>query len=198
MKTANTPSPATRPKRFASVRDLVKATAADEGQVREFDRRIKGAVIVNALIRSRAAAGMTQADVAEKMTCTQSAVSKLEHAADAELTLQDIASYLHATGGRLNLGIGKQPNRVERIKELAICLKGELESLADLSCNSDDPTLRQSINKFFGEAWFNVLMILCDTTSRLPKEPEETSPVKLLSADPGIMNVTPKAEMAGC
>ncbi len=183
MKTDTITSPATRPKRFASVRDLVKATAADDGQVREFDRRIKGAVIVNALIRTRAAAGMIQADVAEKMTCTQSAVSKLEHAADAELTLQDIASYLHATGGRLNLGVGKQPNRVERIKELAICLKGELESLADLSSNSDDPSIRQSINGFFGEAWFNLFKILCDTTSRLPKEPEETSPLILYGAE---------------
>jgi transcriptional regulator with XRE-family HTH domain len=141
---------------------------------------------------------MTQADVAEKMTCTQSAVSKLEHAADAGLTLQDIASYLNATGGRLNLGIGKQPNRVERIKELAICLKSELESLADLSSGSDDPSIRQSINGFFGEAWFNLFKILCDATSRLPMEPEEYSPVKLLGADPGIANVTPRAEMAGC
>ena len=198
MKTDTIPSPATRPKRWASVRDLVKATAADDGQVREFDRRIKGAVIVNALIRTRATAGMTQADVAEKMTCTQSAVSKLEHAADAELTLQDIASYLNATGGRLNLGIGKQPNRVERIKELAICLKGELESLADLSSNSDDPSIRQSINGFFGEAWLNLFKILCDTTSQLPKEPEETSPLMLFGSESACVTVAAKAEKAGC
>ncbi len=198
MKSGITPSPATRPQRFASVRDLVKATAADGGQVREFDRRIKGSVIVNALIRSRAAAGMTQADVAEKMTCTQSAVSKLEHVADAELTLQDIASYLHATGGRLNLGIGKQPNRVERIKELAICLKSELESLADLSSNSDDPSIRQSINGFFGEAWFNLFKILCDTTSRLPKEPEQTSPLMLFGSESACVTVAGKPEKAGC
>lgn len=31
------------PKRFASVRDLVKATAADDEQIREFDRRIEEA-----------------------------------------------------------------------------------------------------------------------------------------------------------
>ena len=198
MKTATTPSPATRPKRFASVRDLVNATAANDGQVREFERRIKGSIIVNALIRTRAAAGMTQADVAEKMTCTQSSVSKLEHSVDAELTLQEIASYLHATGGRLNLGVGKQPNRVERIKELAICLESELKSLADLSSNSDDLAIRQSINGFFGEAWFNFFKILCDATSRLPMEPEENSPVKLLGTESGYLSVTPKAEMAGC
>ena len=198
MKTTTTPSPATQPKRFASVRDLVKATAANDDQIREFDRRIRGSAIVNALVRSRAAAGMTQADVAERMDRTQSAVSKLEHSTDAELSLQDIASYMHATGGRLNLGIGKQPNRVERIKELAICLEGELKSLADLSSNSDDRAIRQSINGFFGEAWFNFFKILCDATSRLPMEPEETSPVKLLGTETGFMNVTPKAEMANC
>jgi transcriptional regulator with XRE-family HTH domain len=198
MKTTTTPSPATQPKRFASVRDLVKATAANDDQIREFDRRIRGSAIVNALVRSRAAAGMTQADVAERMERTQSAVSKLEHSTDAELSLQDIASYMHATGGRLNLGIGKQPNRVERIKELAICLEGELKSLADLSSNSDDRAIRQSINGFFGEAWFNFFKILCDATSRLPMEPEETSPVKLLGTETGFMNVTPKAEMANC
>ena len=198
MKTTTTPSPATQPKRFASVRDLVKATAANDDQIREFDRRIRGSALVNALVRSRAAACMTQADVAERMDRTQSAVSKLEHSTDAELSLQDIASYMHATGGRLNLGIGKQPNRVERIKELAICLEGELKSLADLSSNSDDRAIRQSINGFFGEAWFNFFKILCDATSRLPMEPEETSPVKLLGTETGFMNVTPKAEMANC
>jgi transcriptional regulator with XRE-family HTH domain len=198
MKTATTPSPATQPKRFASVRDLVKATAANDDQIREFDRRIRGAVIVNALIRTRSAAGMTQADVAEKMTCTQSAVSKLEHAADAELTLQHIASYLNATGGRLNLGIGKQPNRVERIKELAICLKSELESLADLSSGSDDPSIRQSINGFFGEAWFNLFKILCDTTSRLPKEPEETSPLMLFGSESACVTVSGIAKKVTC
>ena len=198
MKTTTTPSPATQPKRFASVRDLVKATAANDDQIREFDRRIRGSAIVNALVRSRAAACMTQADVAERMDRTQSAVSKLEHSTDAELSLQDIASYMHATGGRLNLGIGKQPNRVERIKELAICLEGELKSLADLSSNSDDHAIRQSINGFFGEAWFNFFKILCDATSRLPMEPEETSPVKLLGTETGFLNVTPKAEMANC
>ena len=132
------------------------------------------------------------------MERTQSAVSKLEHSTDAELSLQDIASYLNATGGRLNLGVGKQPNRVERIKELAICLKGELESLADLSSNSDDPSIRQSINGFFGEAWFNLFKILCDTTSRLPKEAEETSPLMLFGSESACVTVAGNPEKVTC
>ena len=198
MNTNTSTSSTTQPKRFASVRDLVKATAADDGRIRDFDRRIKGATIVNALIRSRAAAGMTQADVAVRMKRTQSAVSKLEHSADAELNQQDIASYLTATHGRLNLIIGKQANRVERIKELATCLKDELESLAGPSSNSDDRAIRQSINGFFGEVWFNLFKILCDATSRLPKEAEETSSLKLVGTEPASASVKPRTGMASC
>lgn len=183
MKSPTRPSSSERSKRFASVRDLVKATASDDEQVREFEHRIKGATIVNALIQARSSAGMTQADVAEKMNCTQSAVSKLEHSTDAVLSLQDIASYLHATNSRLNFVIGTQPNRVERIKELAISFKAELEALADLSSKSDDRAIRQSINGFFGEAWFNLFSFLCDATSRLPQDPEDDSPLKLLAAE---------------
>lgn len=173
MKTTTLPTAEARTKRFASVQDLVKATAADEKQVREFDRLTKDTVIVNALIRSRAAVGMTQADVAKIMNCTQSAVSKLEHAADAELTLQEIASYLTATGGRLNLGIGKPTTRIERIKGLAISLEQELRNLAKQNSNSDDQNIRQNITSFFGETWFNFFKILCDATSKLPMEDDD-------------------------
>lgn len=197
MKTTPS-STATRPKRFASVRDLVKATAASDDQIRAFERRIRGATIVHALIRSRAAAGMTQSEVAERMERSQSAVSKLEHATDAELTLEDIAAYLHATGGRLSLAIGKQANRVERIKELAVCLEAELKALADLSSKSDDRTLRQGIDGLFGEAWFNFFKILCDATCRLPMAPEESSPVQLLGMEGGLTPGSPDVRLAGC
>jgi transcriptional regulator with XRE-family HTH domain len=170
-------------KRFASVSDLVTATLEDDGKAKAICQKITGMQIVNAMIKTRASAGMTQADVAQNMNCTQSAVSKLEHSSDAELTLHDIANYLRATGGRLNIGVGKQPNRVERIKELATCLKHELEALADLSSASDDPSIRRSINGFFGEAWFNLFSIMCTATAKLPKEAEDTSLLTLIEGD---------------
>lgn len=181
MKTTTNPKQGT--KRFASVSALVKATLEDKGQAEAICQKIAGAQIVNAMIRTRAAAGMTQADVAQNMNCTQSAVSKLEHSSDADLTLKDIASYLRATGGRLNIGVGKQPNRVERIKELATGLKHELEDLADLSSASDDPSIRRSINGFFGEAWFNLFSIMCTATSKLPKEDDDDSLLTLMDGN---------------
>ena len=178
-------TPALPPKRFASVRDLVKSTAANQEQVHDFDRFLADTVLVRALLRARAEAGLTQADVAERMGHTQSAVSKLEKSSDGQLTIREIAGYLAATGGRIGIGIGKPTTRVERIKGLAIGLKRELEALAQVSSTSDDDALRQSIKTFFGEAWFNLFLILCDTTAKLPQgaNPEDTSPVKLLGGE---------------
>jgi transcriptional regulator with XRE-family HTH domain len=200
MKTDRSQPTAPQPKRFASVKDLVKATAANDQQVTEFERMLANSVVVNALIRTRADAGMTQADVGEKMECTQSAVSKLEHSQDGDLTIRDMANYLNATGGRLSIGIGKQPNRVEQIKDLAICLKAELEALADLSSNSDDLAIRQNINGFFGEAWFNLFKILCDATSKLPEESEQElkAPFKLMGTKLHKLTVTEKSEKTFC
>ena len=56
----------------------------------------------------------------------------------------------------------------------------------------------QSINGFFGEAWFNLFKILCDTTSRLPQEPEETSPVQLLGTESASVTVGREAAKATC
>lgn len=196
MKNTKTANQGT--KRFASVSALVKATLEDQGKAEAICQKINGMQIVNAMIRSRAAAGMTQADVAQKMNCTQSAVSKLEHSSDAELTLQDIANYLRATGGRLNIGVGKQPNRVQRIREFATGLKHELEALADLSSASDDASIRKSINGFFGEAWFNLFSIMCTATAKLPKEEEETSLLSLIEGEFFNPIASEKSALAKC
>ena len=59
-------------------------------------------------------------------------------------------------------------------------------------------SIRQSINGFFGEAWFDLFKILCDTTSRLPKEPEEASPLMLFGSESACVTVAGNPEKAGC
>ncbi len=46
-----------------------------------------------ALFSMRNAAGVTQAEMAKKLGCTVSAVSKIEHADNASIKAEDIASY---------------------------------------------------------------------------------------------------------
>ena len=62
-------------------------------------------VLVDQLVLARVAAGFTQAQLASKMRCTQSRISKLEDSADADLRLGDIQAYAQAIGLTFNLGI---------------------------------------------------------------------------------------------
>lgn len=53
---------------------------------------------------------------------------------------------------------------------------------------------------FFGEAWFNLFKILCDATSKLPKdsEAEDNAPVTLLGGELQKFTVTGKREASLC
>ena len=185
--------------RFSSIHDLVKATAG-EAQVHSFEKYLEEAQIVRAMIGFRAAAGLTQEEVACRMECSQSAVSRLEHSSDGDLTLRDIAKYLNATDERLLLAIGKQPSLVERIKESAMCLKQDLDRLADLSVNTDDARLRKGISSFFGEAWFNLSTIVFDAAQKLPRHhgEDECSPLTLIGQPMMIRDIESSRECVGC
>lgn len=60
--------------------------------------RLKSMEIVKNLIQMRAEAGLSQAELAKRMGCTQSRISKIEHSLDDELSIGDLNRYICATG----------------------------------------------------------------------------------------------------
>ncbi len=54
--------------------------------------------IVRSLIQMRAEAGLSQAELAKRMGCTQSRISKIEHSLDEDLSIGDLNRYIRATG----------------------------------------------------------------------------------------------------
>lgn len=61
--------------------------------------------VVDWLVSERTRAGLTQSELAARLRCSQSRISKLEDSADADLRLGDIAAYCRALSGR------RQPRR---------------------------------------------------------------------------------------
>ena len=57
--------------------------------------------LVDQLILARVAAGLTQGQLAAKLRCSQSRISKLEDSEDAELSLGDFKEYAAAVGLKL-------------------------------------------------------------------------------------------------
>ncbi len=61
--------------------------------------------LIDQLILVRVAAGLTQAQMAAKLRCSQSRISKIEDSQDADLSLGDIHAYARIVGLKLQLDL---------------------------------------------------------------------------------------------
>lgn len=62
---------------YSSVSEMVRKTTEDAGFADDFDRRLGSRQLVKTLATLRTIAGLTQEQLAEKLGCTQSKVSRL-------------------------------------------------------------------------------------------------------------------------
>ena len=70
--------------------------------VRQLSAKTK---LIDQLILARVAAGLTQSQMAVKLRCSQSRISKIEDSQDADLSLGDIQDYARIVGLKLKLDL---------------------------------------------------------------------------------------------
>ena len=95
MKTASKRRKAT----YRSVDDLMAGIGLPRGVRLRVAELREGTRVVDWLVRERTEAGLTQAELARRMGCSQSKVSKLEDSRDAELRLGEIGRYWEGVAG---------------------------------------------------------------------------------------------------
>lgn len=168
MNTAPSKNEPAKPtgRRYASVSELLLKESVDEEIRKEVASLNAETVIVRRLVALRAGAGMTQTDLAKKLGCTQSRISKIEASKDEDITLGVIRDYVQATGSRIGIFCGKPVSHVEAVKNHALSIRRHLESLADIAQKHDE--LEPHIQGFFGEAFFNILSILSECQNQMP------------------------------
>ena len=153
-------------RKYTSVAELMRGENVSrevQDRVAELESETR---ISRYLAGMRAASGLTQAELAEKLNCTQSCISKWESGEDEELTIKVIWDYCRATDQRLGIFIGKPLGHVEAIKAYAFGLRDRLKALAAIA--NSDSDLEQSIQAFFGEAFFNLLTIFENCQREMP------------------------------
>jgi transcriptional regulator with XRE-family HTH domain len=161
-------------KTYKSVSHMVRETA-DGSFADSFDRRLHDRRIVKNLMVTRAGRGLSQTDLAQRMGCSQSRVSKLESSEDLDLTLGDLARYASAVGFRVAVALEpKDLAAVSRVKRLAFQIKDELDRLAGLA--HGDHQIAQGVAAFLNEAFFNLVDILQKSAEKLPCNPEDGEP----------------------
>lgn len=90
----------------------LKARALERADVKaEYDRLDEEFAFLDEFLKARAAAGVTQAEVAERIGTTQSAVARLESGGGKHSpSLATLQKYAHALGCRLELRLVKETN----------------------------------------------------------------------------------------
>lgn len=160
--------------KHASVAEMVRRVSDDPQFADAFDRRVNRRRLVKHLFAMRSAEGLSQKDIAERIGCSQSRISKLESGNDDDLRLADLAAYLGALDLDLCLVFGQKDSTiVNKIKYHAVAIKRLLAELVKLA--QIDKQIAAGVAGFHGEAFFNLIKILRDSVKDLPRREDGTA-----------------------
>lgn len=152
--------------KYKNVLEMVKSISKDGAFKELAEKEIKGKTLSKFLFYLRCDHHLSQKQLAEKIGCSQSRISKIEGAFDKDLTIQDFLDYAKALNLHLEIGYRHPSVRiVDLIKYHAFKIKAYLNQLNHLA--KEDEALKESIGKFHIEALFNIGKIISDSLSRL-------------------------------
>ena len=159
-------------RQYSSVSELLRDVAPDDEFRAEFDQRVARRRLIKHLLALRAVKGLSQKDIAEKLGCTQSRVSKLENANDDDVRLGDLRAYANAVGSELIASaIPQDMKPVDKVKCHAFAIKKHMDDLSQLA--KSDARIAQGVASFFHELFVNFILMLGDSAKRLPLGPDE-------------------------
>ncbi len=155
-------------KQYGSVTELLRDVAPNDEFVAEFEEHIARRALVKKLLALRAVKGFAQKDIAEKMNCSQSRISKLENGVDDDLRLGDLLRYCDALGFQFGAVISrKNISAVDQIKHHAFCIKDVLDHLVGLA--DGDEAMTKGVSSLVVETLFNLVKLVADSAAELPR-----------------------------
>jgi len=158
---------------YASVSDLLRDVVPDEEFHLAFDELVARRKLIKQLLAMRAAKGMSQKDVAAKMCCTQSRVSKLENANDDDVRLGDLRGYADVVGCELIAWpMPQDMTPVDKVKCHTHAIKKHMDDLAQLA-RADDK-IAEGVARFFYELFVNFTLMLRHSSQDFPLRPDDT------------------------
>jgi len=159
-------------KQYTSVSELVRDMAPDPEFRAAFDGRVARRKLVKELLAMRAVRGLSQQDIAQKLDCTQSRISKLENTSDDDIRVGDLRAYAEAVGCELAVcPIPRDMKPVDKVKCHAFAIKTHMDDLARLA--RSDEKIAEGVGGFFFELCVNFFRLLGDSEKLLPKRPND-------------------------
>ena len=167
-------------KKYKSVSDVVKNLSDDKKFHDDFENQVFDKMLSKTLFAMRCSKGVTQAEMAEKMDCTQSRVSKLEHSGLDAIKVSDLVTYAEALDLKMSISFHEDMTSVESVKLHAFEIKKHLDHLADLAHRDDD--IFEGVKDFYNEYLLNILRLFKQSENKLTKKETQKRDVLEVSA----------------
>jgi len=155
-------------KKYKNVSEMIKDLSTEEAYKEAALKEIEGKKIAKFLFVLRCKHDLTQKQVAKKIGCTQSRISKIESSFDNKLSIQDLLDYAKALNLHLEIGYRHSSFKiVDLIKYHAFKIKTYLNQLTALAKGDADPEIEEGIAKFHIEALVNLNRFISESFSKL-------------------------------
>ena len=162
-------------KRYADVAEMMGDLTEDPAFADDLRTHLARRALITELCAQRAARGLTQKDVADKLGCTQGRISRVESLADGELSMAILVKYADAIGLRVEITLmSKGTTLASQVKHHAFCIKRLTDRLAKLG--SKDERIADGVGDFLKEAAYNLVRLIQSSAKLLPPQPDEASP----------------------
>ena len=162
--------------KYNSVSEMLRdCDETDAVGIEEFEETVKSRKLVKELSAIRVKKGISQEEMALRLECSQSRISKLENGFDDDLTIGFVRSYMLALG--FELMIGAKPESwtlVDEIKAFHNCITRKFEQLSELV--GDDHSIAAEIANFYFESVYNFNATFIKNLEKLPSNPISGEP----------------------
>lgn len=164
---------------YKSVLELIKNLPGEDSFKELVEKEIQGKRLAKLLFYLRCKGNFSQKELAHKIGCSQSRISKIEGAPNEEITVKDLEDYAKALGLQVELGFSNSSTRlVGRIKYHAFRIKECLERLSVIS--KRDEKIEEGVKKFYKEVFVNMNTIITRSFSKFHgQEPQKRSLVNV-------------------
>ena len=155
--------------RFTSAGDAAAYLAGDEKVKQQVDEEICCSQLVNTLLQLRMEKGISQKELAKRIGCDPSKISRMEAGNDLQLKMGDVMQYLSALNVKMNMVFEDTSLPVaEQIKQHVFLIHEKLEELVKLAKQVDgDEVIINKIHVFCSEVLFNFLSRFGDSYKKL-------------------------------
>jgi len=174
---------------------MLEALGADDGTRQEYAALADRTRLSRLLFALRCRAGLTQDELAQRVGCAQSVVSRIENASDEDLTVGDLLRYARA------LDLGMQIGFAAKDATLASSIRGHLDGLARdlrqlLDLAGDDLSILAGAASVFTGTAEQFVAVLTESADRLNRVVREKCPAAAEAA--GDLTVLPPEPEAPC